>query len=332
MVGLNLTYRKLRATSSTPTRLVFDGRSRTRPPTSTRPAVRPPPADYVRCGTPSYAACPNGTLPNGQPYTANVCFLRNGLSSRGGYYLYNSDEEQEYKGASLVFNKRLANRWMFRGNFTYSDWTWSKVPSSDIIDPTRFWAAATRRRAVLQGSGTGSGSKAGVYINSKWSYSVNGLYQIAPDHPWGFNVALNLTGRQGYPIPVLRRGSALPANENIALRPRAGDQPAGQLPARQHPHRRRSPGEGVQLQRLRLDARRRLLQHLQRGLRPAAPAPAEGRPERQQPALPALELRERGHQPADLPPRRPVQLPLTVSERGEKRRGSIPPALFGRRP
>ena len=30
------------------------------------------------------------------------------------------------------------------------------------------------------GSGNGSGSKAWVYVNSKWSFAVNGLYQIAP--------------------------------------------------------------------------------------------------------------------------------------------------------
>ncbi len=58
---------------------------------------------------------------------------------------------------------------------------------------------------MLQGSGTGSGSKGGVYMNSDWSYSVNGMYQIAPDRPWGFNVAGNLTGRQGYPIPYYTR-------------------------------------------------------------------------------------------------------------------------------
>src|SRR5262249_24517215 len=59
-------------------------------------------------------------------------------------------------------------------------------------------------------------SKGGVYINSKWSYSINGLYQIAPDRPWGFNVAANLTGRQGYPIPYFRRQSPSLARENFA--------------------------------------------------------------------------------------------------------------------
>src|SRR4029077_17203966 len=49
-------------------------------------------------------------------------------------------------------------------------------------------------------SGTVSGPKGNVFINSKWSYSLNSLYQVAPDRPWGFNLAANLTGRQGYPL------------------------------------------------------------------------------------------------------------------------------------
>ena len=63
----------------------------------------------------------------------------------------------------------------------------------------------------VQGSGTGSGSKAFVFINSKWSFALNGMYQILPDRPWGFNVAGNLTGRQGYPDPYfIKRGPPLP--------------------------------------------------------------------------------------------------------------------------
>src|SRR3954453_22044556 len=102
---------------------------------------------------------------------------------------------------------------MLRGNVTWSDWTWSKVPQSDITDPTPPLGGGNREGdQVLQGSGTASGAKAGVYINSKWAYSVNGLYQIAPDHPWGFNVALNLTGRQGYPAPYFI-SARLPTSE-----------------------------------------------------------------------------------------------------------------------
>ena len=54
---------------------------------------------------------------------------------------------------------------------------------------------------VLQGSGTGSGSKGGVYITPGYSYSLTGMYQVAPDRPWGFNVSAALNGREGYAIP-----------------------------------------------------------------------------------------------------------------------------------
>src|SRR4051794_17382365 len=213
VVGLNLTYRQIHDILQA-RRLVFDDPnafSLANMNSVGRPDQR---SDYVRCGTAGYPTCGTGTLPNGKPYVAEQWYLRNGLSTRGGTFLYNSGKEQEYKGASLVFNKRLANRWMLRGNVTWSDWTWSKVSQSDITDPTPPLGGGNREGdSVLQGSGTGSGSKGGVYINSKWAYSVNGLYQIAPDHPWGFNVALNLTGRQGYPVPYFRRVN-LPGNEN----------------------------------------------------------------------------------------------------------------------
>jgi hypothetical protein len=215
VVGLNVTYRQIHDILAT-RRMVFDSPdpiSATNINSVGRPDRR---SDYVECGTPGYNPCPTGTLPNGQPYRADVWFLRNGLSTRGGSFLYNSGREQEYKGVSLVFNKRLANRWMLRGNVSWSDWTWSKVPQSDITDPTPPIGGGNREGdAVLQGSGTGSGSKGGIYINSKWSYSINGLYQIAPDRPWGFNVAANVNGRQGYPIPYFRRVN-LPANQQFA--------------------------------------------------------------------------------------------------------------------
>lgn len=144
--------------------------------------------------------------PDGKPYALTYYQLRPDVFTRNGGFLENGDREQEYIGASVVFNKRLANRWMLRGNFTWSDWTWSKVPDSENEDPTLTLGGGSREGdPVLQGSGTGSGSKGGIYINSEWAYSVNGLYQVAPDRPWGFNVALNLTGRQGYPIPYFQR-------------------------------------------------------------------------------------------------------------------------------
>ncbi len=162
--------------------------------------------DYrQRLNTPAAPAGAPRLTPNGEPYDLVWYELRPGIMSRGGTFLENGDREQEYVGASLTFNKRLANRWMLRGNFSWSDWKWNKVPDSELEDQTAFLGEGFEDEPVLQGSGAGSGAKGAVYINSEWSYSLNGLYQIAPDRPWGFNAALSLTGREGYPLPYFER-------------------------------------------------------------------------------------------------------------------------------
>jgi hypothetical protein len=59
---------------------------------------------------------------------------------------------------------------------------------------------------VLNTAGTTSGSRADVFLHSKWSYSLMGLYEL----PWQVSVAGTLYGRQGYPSPAfvaLSRGA-----------------------------------------------------------------------------------------------------------------------------
>ncbi len=198
VVGANLTYRKLTDILQQDL-LVFNGDPYSAANINNvgRRATR---SDYIVGGSIT------GTLPDGSSYSHPYYIIKDGLQTRSGHFLFNGDDEQTYKGASIVFNKRLANRWMLRGNVTYSDWKFSKVPTSSNGDPTQLLGGGNREGdAVLQGSGTGSGSKGGVYINSKWAYSLNGLYQVAPDRPYGFNVALNINGREGYPVPYFRR-------------------------------------------------------------------------------------------------------------------------------
>jgi hypothetical protein len=48
---------------------------------------------------------------------------------------------------------------------------------------------------------TGSGNKGDVWAASKYSFSLNALYQVAPDKPWGFNLGGSLTGREGFVSP-----------------------------------------------------------------------------------------------------------------------------------
>jgi hypothetical protein len=211
VVGLNLTWRQHK-------NLVFqdlnvfdsDPYSAANLNSVGRPATR---NDYVpvtvsvrSCGG---VPCPL-TLPNGQPYTVTYYVIKPGLFTRTGTQLYNSNAQDQYKGASLVFNKRLANHWMMRGNFTVSDWKYNKIPANTFADPTirlpgSVFGGYSQGDVVAQGSGTGSGSFGGVYINSKWAYSLNGLYQVMPERAWGFNVGAALNGRQGYPIPYYQR-------------------------------------------------------------------------------------------------------------------------------
>jgi len=197
VVGLNLTYRKI-SDVLVARDLVFEGDpfSEANLQSSGRQATR---SDYV-------TRTISGKLPNGKTFTSTYYELKDGLSSRGGQFLYNSDVGQTYKGATFNFNKRLSNRWMLRGNFNVQKWTWD-VPKNALTDPTNTLPGIEDGSPVLQGSSTGGGARGAVYINSNWSYNLNGLYQVAPDHPWGFNVAMNATGRQGYPIPYFKRTS-----------------------------------------------------------------------------------------------------------------------------
>jgi hypothetical protein len=146
-----------------------------------------------------------GTLPDGTTYGEQAWVLVPGVSTRGGQWLENGDRERDYLGVALTFNKRLADNWMLRGNFSWNDWEW-KIPESEREYPAQFFGGGNQDGdRVLSCSGTGSGAKAFVCISSQWSYSVSGMYQVAPDEAWGFNVAAALNGREGYAFPYYRR-------------------------------------------------------------------------------------------------------------------------------
>jgi len=208
VVGVNLTYRR-QTNLFQEDLLVFD------------PGTTPGNGYYGRVATRAdfTPVTVTATLPNGSKVPVTYWRLNNGLTTVHGYNLKNGDYQDTYKGAALTFNKRLANRWMMRGNFSYSDWYYNKA--GDRPDPTALIAGGltdttyvNQGDVVLQGSGNGSGNFRNVYVNSKWSFAVNGLYQIAPDRPWGFNVAGNFTGRQGYPDPYF---FTVPASSGVSV-------------------------------------------------------------------------------------------------------------------
>ncbi len=190
VVGLNLTWRNISDIAESDHLIIDNG------------VVRPDRAtDYTQTGSRTV------TLPDGSTNVVPIYGLVPGLSDNGNFITYNGDREQEYFGVSLTVNKRLANRWMLRGNFTWSEFDWD-IPAGAVNEPNSFLGGGqVDGGPVLQGSGTGSGSKGGVYINSNWSYSLTGMYQVAPDRRWGFNVATSINGREGYAVPYFTRES-----------------------------------------------------------------------------------------------------------------------------
>ena len=160
--------------------------------------------DYRQATTPL-----TGTLPasaGGGSYSVPYYVLKDGIGTPTYFVFVNApDYHQTYKGLELTATKRMSNRWMMRGSFTLQDWK-QQIGDDYIVDPTRFRGATGCSTCddspVLEGSGTGSGAKGGIYINSEWSYNLTGAYQIpVVEATLGFN----LTGRQGYPIPYIHR-------------------------------------------------------------------------------------------------------------------------------
>jgi Carboxypeptidase regulatory-like domain/TonB-dependent Receptor Plug Domain len=150
-----------------------------------------------------------GTLPDGSSYSVETFAAPSNLEYAGGTLLTNGDREVESQALSVNFTKRLANRWMARGFFNYNlkeEWS---VPSSyfNNNDPNRvqpgFESGSVIDGELFVVQSTGSG-KSDNWIQSTWQANLNGLYQVAPDRPWGFNVAANISGREGYPIPYYR--------------------------------------------------------------------------------------------------------------------------------
>ena len=130
------------------------------------------------------------------------------LTNRPGY-------SQQYKGLELTATKRLSHNWMLRGNVTFNDYT-ENCSEAASPDPTPFLGNCPGGQVTLRSAG--SGAFGNVFISSKWSYNVTGLYQL----PWDFNVGASLTGRHGYPEPFRVNASTLAnveTDKNIVLQP-----------------------------------------------------------------------------------------------------------------
>lgn len=141
------------------------------------------------------------TLPDGTLATADLFALRDGFSFQGGAFRTNGDRETDYEGVSFNFTKRLSNRWGLRGFVNFGETEWD-VPASYLAnsDPNDDQLGLDNDGSLFLERSSGSG-RGDIYLQSSWQFNLNGMYLVAPDKPWGFNVAGNVYSRKGYAIP-----------------------------------------------------------------------------------------------------------------------------------
>jgi hypothetical protein len=152
----------------------------------------------------------SGLLPDGSLYSVQT-FAADpaGLDFTGGSLLTGGVREIDYFGTSLTLTKRLTNQWMLRGLVNYNFKEEWDVPRSYFAnnDPNRVQPGFLNGSVVDGESFVTRASEA--WLHSTWQWNLNGMYQVAPDRPWGFNIAANLYGREGYPIPYFQGVSGL---------------------------------------------------------------------------------------------------------------------------
>jgi hypothetical protein len=148
-----------------------------------------------------------GSIPGGlsggasSNYNVPVFALASDFDFTGGSLLLNGSRERDYLGAAFTFTKRLSNRWMMRGYVNYGNTEWD-IPQEylDNANPNRSVAGGDRDGDIYVVQSAGSG-KANIFLDSSWTANLTGMYQVAPDRPWGFNLSASVQGREGHPIP-----------------------------------------------------------------------------------------------------------------------------------
>ncbi len=102
---------------------------------------------------------------------------------RPNYYM-------DYFGIDLIWNKRLANKWMLNGSFSWQ-WQAQQYGEGSYLDPTTIWAFDGKAQAAYIGGASG---KINQYTYTRWMFKIAGLYQL----PFDINVSGTFNMREGW--------------------------------------------------------------------------------------------------------------------------------------
>jgi hypothetical protein len=158
--------------------------------------------DYVPGVTSSDFTCAPQTItaPTGEQFTLNFCDTPSFID--GGVLLNPNGRRREYNGVELLFNKRMADRWMMRVSATIQD---QKLRFDN--DGTTFGGAFQDPSNIPYVKDTwyafrsaGSGGSI-VFPASRWNVKVSGAYQF----PHDITVGAYLKVTDGNVVPLQYR-------------------------------------------------------------------------------------------------------------------------------
>jgi hypothetical protein len=118
--------------------------------------------------------------------------LKNEPYTRSTPYTYlsmmDSARKNKYYGLDLVLTKRLANKWMLNGSFTYQ--MQKAFYGTSYLDPTNQWAVEGQMYGVTMG---GTSGKINQEYFTRWMLKLMGLYQL----PWDLNISGTISAHEG---------------------------------------------------------------------------------------------------------------------------------------
>ena len=158
-----------------------------------------------------------GTLPDGTSYSVPTYVANGAKVVAGGLGFLTTTVPgytTDYHGVEVALVKRLSNRWMGRVSFAVNNarehfsteagrYDTNGNPTPTVTEPLVDGGQFAPQTSASSGSGS-------VYINAKWQFNANAMYQAAH----GIELSTNVFGRQGYAYPLFRQqalgGESLP--------------------------------------------------------------------------------------------------------------------------
>ncbi|MCC7416526.1 MAG: carboxypeptidase regulatory-like domain-containing protein [Acidobacteria bacterium] len=167
-------------------------------------------------GLEDYAPGPgfSGTLPDGTTYDVPTYIPSAAKIAAGPSGFLTTtipDFYTDYHGVEAGLVKRLSNRWMAQANIAWNSAREHFTSAAGMYDtngnPTR-----TLAEPLIDG-GQFAPQVGNVFPNAKWSLNASGMY-VAPHE---VEISANVYGRQGFPFPLFRPGSAAALGADASL-------------------------------------------------------------------------------------------------------------------